>query len=171
MFNILGSEEGWFGCSIGSCPLHEEGCSAHPKAASETRNRRSEGVWLLRRLAHCLDPGLKMYLDFPNRRLLDVLHVMHRISRILDSEVPQLPNFSIVCPRMQKLQMPVWRELFRLAVVLYITGENQMIDTPGLDRVGTSQNYAKRTNDIIKVVKTTALTDYRTDLILYIYIY
>ena len=94
--------------------------------------------------------GLKTYLDLPYRRLLDVLHEMPRIGRILGLERTQLPDFTTVCARMQQLKMPLWREFLRLSAELHETG---------MDRVAASQHYAKRTNYTFRAVKTTALID------------
>jgi IS5 family transposase len=110
--------------------------------------------------------GLKTYLDLPYRRLLDVLHEMPRIARILDLEVSQLPDFTTVCARMQQLKMPLWREFLRLSAELHDTGEIQTIDATGMDRVAASQHYAKRTNYTFRAVKTTALIDCKTGAIL-----
>ena len=110
--------------------------------------------------------GLKTYLDLPYRRLLDVLHEMPRIVRILDLEVPLLPDFTTVCARMQELKMPIWRDFLRLSAELHDTGEIQAIDATGMDRVAASQHYAKRTNYTLKAVKTTALIDCSTGVIL-----
>jgi IS5 family transposase len=110
--------------------------------------------------------GLKTYLDLPYRRLLDVLHEMPRICRILGLEVSQLPDFTTVCARMQELKMPLWREFLRLSAELHDTGEIQAIDATGMDRIAASQHYAKRTNYTFKAVKTTALIDCETGAIL-----
>jgi len=110
--------------------------------------------------------GLKTYLDLPYRRLLDVLHEMPRIARILGLEVAQLLDFTTVCARMQELKMPLWRDVLRLSAQLHDTGEIQAIDATGMDRVAASQHYAKRTNYTFKAVKTTALIDCSTGVIL-----
>lgn len=110
--------------------------------------------------------GLKTYLDLPYRRLLDVLHEMPRIARILGLEVSQLPDFTTVCTRMQQLKMPLWRDFLRLSAELHETGEIQAIDATGMDRIAASQHYAKRTNYTFKAVKTTALVDCKTGVIL-----
>jgi len=110
--------------------------------------------------------GLKTYLDLPYRRLLDVLHEMPRIARILGLEVPQLPDFTTVCAGMQELKMPLWRDVLRLSAELHDTGEIQAIDATGMDRIAASQHYAKRTNYTFKAVKTTALIDCKTGAIL-----
>jgi IS5 family transposase len=110
--------------------------------------------------------GLKTYLDLPYRRLLDVLYEMPRIARILDLRVSQLPDFTTVCARMQELKMPVWREFLRLSAELHDTGEIQAIDATGMDRIAASQHYANRTNYTFKAVKTTALIDCSTGVIL-----
>jgi len=110
--------------------------------------------------------GLKTYLNLPYRRLLDVLHEMPRIVRILGLEVAQLPDFTTVCARMQDLKMPLWRDFLRLSAKLHDTGEIQAIDATGMDRVAASQHYAKRTNYTFRAVKTTALIDCSTGAIL-----
>jgi IS5 family transposase len=110
--------------------------------------------------------GLKTYLDLPYRRLLDVLHEMPRIARILGLEVTQLPDFTTVCARMQSLKMPLWRDFLQLSAALVDTGEIQAIDATGMDRIAASQHYAKRTNYTFKAVKTTVLIDCKTGTIL-----
>ncbi len=110
--------------------------------------------------------GLKTYLDLPYRRLLDVLHEMPRIARILDLEVSQLPDFTTVCARMQGLKMPILPLLLQLSAELHDTGEIQVIDATGMDRIAASQHYANRTNYTFRAVKTTALIDCKTGAIL-----
>lgn len=110
--------------------------------------------------------GLKTYLNFPYRRLLDVLYEMPRIDRILGLEPPYLPDFTTVCARMQELKMPIWRRLLQLTAELHDTGEIQAIDATGMDRIAASQHYAKRTNYTFRAVKTNALVDCSTGAIL-----
>jgi hypothetical protein len=110
--------------------------------------------------------GLKTHLDLPYRRFLDVLHEMPRPVRILSLEMPQLPDFTTVCARMGELKMPLWRDFLRLSSELHDTGESQAIDSTGMDRIAASQHYAKRTNYTFKAVKTTALIDCSTSVIL-----
>jgi hypothetical protein len=66
---------------------------------------------------------------------------------------------------MQDLNMPLWRDFLRLSAALHVTGEIQAIDATGMDRIA-SQHYAKRTNYTFKAVKTTALIDCKTGVIL-----
>ena len=87
--------------------------------------------------------SLKTYLDLPYRRLLDVLFEMPRIARILGLEPVELPDFTTVCVRMQELKMPVWRRLLQLSAELHNTGEIQVIDAIGMDRIAASHHYAK----------------------------
>jgi IS5 family transposase len=110
--------------------------------------------------------ALKTYLNLPYRRLLDVLHEMPRIARILGPEVTQLPDFTTVCARMQRLKMPIWRTVLRLSTELHDTGEIQAIDATGMDRIAASHHYANRTKYTFKAVKTTALIDWSTGAIL-----
>ena len=110
--------------------------------------------------------GLREYLDHPYRRLLDVLYEMPRIVGILGLEPADLPDFSTVCPRYQRLKMPIWRVLLRLSAELHELGEIQAIDATGMDRISASQHYAKRTNYTFKAVKTTVLIDCATGVIL-----
>lgn len=42
--------------------------------------------------------------------------------------------------------MRIWRVLIRLSAQLQKTGEVQMIDATGLDRIAVCQHYASRTN-------------------------
>ena len=91
---------------------------------------------------------------------------MLRVGRILDLEPTELPDFTTVCTRMQKLKMPIWRRLLRLSAELLDTGEIQATDATGMDRVVASQHYAKRTNYTFRAVKTTALIDCKIGTIL-----
>ncbi|GAB3687898.1 hypothetical protein GCM10028857_21480 [Salinarchaeum chitinilyticum] len=113
--------------------------------------------------------GLKTYLDLPYRRLLDVLYEMPRIDRILNPEPRKLPDFTTVCSRMPGLKMSIWRDFLRLSAELHDTGEIQAIDAAGMDRIAASQHYAKRTNYTFRAVKTTALIDWRSCIILNIH--
>ena len=97
---------------------------------------------------------------------MDVLYEMPRITGLLGLDPGELPDFSTVCARMQRLKMPVWRVLLRLSAELHETGEIQAIDATGMDRISASQHYAKRTNYTFKAVKTTALIDCKTGAIL-----
>jgi hypothetical protein len=90
--------------------------------------------------------GLKTHLNLPYRRLLDVLHEMPGISRIPGLKLPQLPELTTVCARMQDFKMPIWLNFLRLAAQLHETGDIQATDAIGMDRVAASQHYAKRTN-------------------------
>jgi IS5 family transposase len=67
---------------------------------------------------------------------------------------------------MQELKMPLWRDFLRLAAQLHDTGSVQAIDATGMHRIAASQHYAKRTNYTFKAVKTTALIDCQTGVIL-----
>lgn len=64
--------------------------------------------------------------------------------------------------------MPLWRRLLGLSAELYETGETQVIDANGMDRIAASQQYAKRANYMFRTVKTTDLIDCKTGVILYI---
>ncbi|MFB6137204.1 MAG: IS5 family transposase [Halobacteriaceae archaeon] len=110
--------------------------------------------------------GLREYLDHPYRRLLDVLHEMPRIAGLLGLEVDDLPDFSTVCARYQRLKMPIWCVLLRLSAELHDTGEVQAIDATGMDRVQASQHYAKRRKYTFRAVKTTVLIDCESGAIL-----
>ena len=110
--------------------------------------------------------GLREYLGHPYRRLLDVLHEMPGIVAKFGLSVDELPDFTTVCTRKQDLEMRIWRVLLRLSADLQETGEVKAIDATGLDRVAASQHYANRTNYTFRSVKTTALIDCKTSLIL-----
>jgi IS5 family transposase len=110
--------------------------------------------------------GLREYLDLPYRRLLDVLAEMHGIVEKLGLEVSELPDFSTVCARWQQLKMRVWRVLLRLSADLHEFGELQAIDATCLDRIAASQHFAERTDYVFEDVKTTALVDCSTGVIL-----
>ena len=110
--------------------------------------------------------GLREYLDLPYRRLLDVLHEMHGIVEKLNLEPTELPDFTTVCTRKQRLKMAVWRTLLRLSADLHDTGDVQAIDATGFDRHSASRHYANRTGYTFRSVKTTALVDCETSTIL-----
>jgi IS5 family transposase len=110
--------------------------------------------------------GLREYLDLPYRRLLDVLAEMHGIVQKLGLDVDELPDFSTVCARWQQLKMRVWRVLLRLSADLHEFGELQAIDATCLDRIAASQHFAERTDYVFEDVKTTALVDCSTGVIL-----
>ncbi len=90
--------------------------------------------------------GLRKYLDHTYRRLLDVLHEMHGIVAKLDPAVTDLPSFTTACTRKQDLEMRIWRVLLRLSVELHDLGDVQAIDATSMNRIATSQHYAKQTN-------------------------
>ena len=110
--------------------------------------------------------GLREYLDLPYRRLLDVLHEMQGIIKKMDLKPSELPDFTTVCARKQQLKMSVWRVLLRLSADLHDTGEVQAIDATGFDRHSASHHYANRTDYTFKSVKTTALVDCETSIVL-----
>jgi len=110
--------------------------------------------------------GLREYLGHPYRRLMDVLHEMPGIAAKFGLSVDELPDFTTVCTRKQELEMRIWRVMLRLSAQLQETGDVQAIDATGLDRVAASQHYANRTDYTFRSVKTTALIDCSTSLIL-----
>lgn len=110
--------------------------------------------------------GLREYLGHPYRRLLDVLHEMPGIVAKFGLSVEELPDFTTVCTRKQNLEMRIWRVMLRLSAQLQETGEIQAIDATGFDRVAASRHYANRTNYRFRSVKTTALVDCDSSLIL-----
>ena len=110
--------------------------------------------------------GLREYLDLPYRRLLDVLSEMPRITGKLGLSVDELPDFTTVCTRKQDLKMGVWRKLLRRSTDLFEFGEIQAIDSTSLAYRVASRNYAKRVGDTHESVKTTALVDCDTGVIL-----
>lgn len=77
--------------------------------------------------------GLREYLDLPYRRLLDVLHEMHGIGEKLNLEPTELPDFTTVCTRKQRLKMTVWQTLLRLSADLHDAGDVWTIDATGFD--------------------------------------
>ena len=62
--------------------------------------------------------------------------------------------------------MPLWRDLLQLSAQLNETGEIQAIAVTGMDRVAVSQHYANRTNYTLRAVKTIALIDCNTSVVL-----
>lgn len=110
--------------------------------------------------------GLREYLDHSYRLLLDELVEMDAVVEKLGLSVAELPDFTTVAVRYQALKMSVWRALFRLSTNRLDTGSVQAIDATGFDHHGASQHYATRTGYTFKAVKTTALVDCTTGLIL-----
>lgn len=88
--------------------------------------------------------GLREYLDFSYRRLLDVLHEMHGIVEKMGLKPSGLPDFTTVCARKQQLKMTVWRTLLRLSTDHHNTGDVQAIDATGFDRRSVNRHYANR---------------------------
>lgn len=62
--------------------------------------------------------------------------------------------------------MAVWRTLLRLSADLHDTGDVQAIDATGFDRHSASRHYANRTNYTFRSVKTTALINCETGVVL-----
>lgn len=110
--------------------------------------------------------GLREYLDHPYRRLLDLLHEKSGIVEKLGLSVDDIPDFSTVCARKQRLKTPIWRILLQLSAELHDLGDIQAIDASEVDRVAAIQHYAKRMNYTFEAVKTTAVIDCSTGAIL-----
>jgi hypothetical protein len=55
-----------------------------------------------------------------------------------------------------------WRAILDASTELYELGDVQAIDETGVDRVQTSQPYAKRTDYTFEAVKATLLVDCET---------
>ena len=110
--------------------------------------------------------GLKEYLGHPYRQLLDALHEMPRIVRVLGLRLDPLPDFSTLCRRKQQLRMPSWRALLQISGNCHDLGEVQAIDATGVDRVAASRQYANQTNYTFKAVKMTIHIDCTTGEIL-----
>lgn len=108
MYDLLESEAGTFGCAIEACPLHETSYNACLKAVIGNAKSAVQGGnsgyadWEIVSIH-----GLRTYLDLPYRRLLDVLHELPRIGRILGLEMSQLPDFTTVCARIQTFKIPL----------------------------------------------------------------
>jgi len=111
---------------------------------------------------HCL----REYLNQPYRRLLDILQEMPGIAAKLGLEVDQLPDFTTVCTRKQDLEMRIWRVLLRLSVSLHELGDVQAIDATGFKRHQASRHYVLRVGYNFDDIKTTALVDCDTSVIL-----
>lgn len=110
--------------------------------------------------------GLREYLDLPYRRLLDILHEMHGIVDKMGLVPSELPDFTTVCVRKQRLRMAVWRTLLRLSADIHEAGDVQAINATGFDRHSASRHYANRTDYTFRSVKTTALVDYEIGTVL-----
>lgn len=95
-----------------------------------------------------------------------MLHKMHGIVEKLELETGELPDFTAVCVRKQRLKMAVWRTLLRLSADLHETGDVQAVDATGFDRRSASRHYANRTDYTFRSVKTTALVDRETSTVL-----
>jgi IS5 family transposase len=110
--------------------------------------------------------GLREFKSASYRTLIDELSQMDDVVEKLDIEVNELPDFTTVCARYQELKMAVWRALLRHSADLVKIGSVQAIDATGFDRQGASRHYANRANYSFEAVKTTALVDCETSLIL-----
>ncbi len=107
--------------------------------------------------------GLRKFLDRTYQRLLGVLHGVHRIITQLNLAVSELSDFTIVCTSNQDLELQIWPFFLKLSAEFHNLGNVQAIDATGMDRIATSQHYAKRTNYTFEVVKTTLLYGQGTD--------
>lgn len=110
--------------------------------------------------------GLREYFGDAYRQLLDRLAGMQDVLVELDLEGDELPDFSTVCARWQRLKMRVWRVLLRFSADLHELGDFQAIDATFFDRIKASQHFAKRTDYTFEEVKTTALVDCSSGAIL-----
>lgn len=110
--------------------------------------------------------GLREYLDYTYRQLMDVLREMPRIVEKLELTEADLPDFTTVCTRKQELEMRIWRVLLRLSADLHDTGEIQAIDSTSIAQQSSSYNYSKRVRDTYESVKLTALVDCASGAIL-----
>jgi IS5 family transposase len=111
---------------------------------------------------HCL----REYLDHTYRQLMDVLQEMPGVLDTFGLSTTNLPDFTTVCARKQTLKMKVWRVLLRLSVSIHELGDVQAIDATGFGRRAVSRHYGKRVGYYFQAVKTTALVDCETNVIL-----
>jgi len=110
--------------------------------------------------------GVREYLDHTYRQLMDVLREMPRILDELGLSEAELPDFTTVCHAKQELKMKLWRVLLRLSASLHEFGEVQAIDATGFGRRAVSRHYGKRIRYYFQAVKTTALVDCETGVVL-----
>jgi IS5 family transposase len=109
---------------------------------------------------------LRKYLNHTYRQLIDVLQEMPAILDTFGLTPATLPDFTTVCARKQALEMRVWRVLLRLSVSVHNLGDIQAIDATGFDRRAVSRRYGNRIDYHFQAVKTTALVDCETNVII-----
>lgn len=102
---------------------------------------------------------LREYLDYPSRRLLDVLQEIPRSVSKFGLTVDELPDITTACTRKQDLKMRIWRVLLRVYVSLHEFGEVQAIDATGFQRRKAGQQYVLRVGYNFDDIKTTALVN------------
>lgn len=98
----------------------------------------------------------------PYHRLLDVGGAS--IVAKLDLTPVDLSDFVIIHVWFQ-LEMPIWRGLLWLSADLYQTGEIQVVDVTGFDRIATGQYYGHRTTQH-PGRRNSVLVDCPTELLL-----
>lgn len=97
------------------------------------------------------------------------MYILQEIPSIRDRfrlEVDELSDFTTVCHRKQQIKMKVWRVLLRLSVTLHELGDVQAIDATAFERRAVSRHYGKRVGYYFQAVKTTALVDCVSGVIL-----
>lgn len=107
--------------------------------------------------------GLCESLDHPSRRLLDVLHERSEIVEKIRVAVDEIPEFSTVFARKQRLKTSILRTSLKLSVEVHDLGDVQAIgatrvlpnevrqgssdehrEPGGIDRLASSRYNAKR---------------------------
>lgn len=102
--------------------------------------------------------GLKEYPGHPYPKLMDVIREMPRVTKSFGLTPEPVQHFSTECTRKQPIPMKQCRTTPDQSVELYDHDYVQEIDITGVDRVQTSQHYAKRTDYTFEAVKTTCLS-------------
>lgn len=95
-----------------------------------------------------------------------MLHEMLRIVAKLGLAVDQLPDFTTICTRKQDLKMRIWRVSLLLSASLHELGDVQVINATGFKRHQASRHYVLRVGHNFDDIKTTALDDCDTSVII-----
>jgi IS5 family transposase len=111
---------------------------------------------------HCL----RVYLEKSYRETLDLLSEMPQILAEIGLEEADLPDHSTLVKAFDRLKTALWRVLLRLSSELHDPSGHAAIDATFFDRETASKHYCRRTNYRVQTLKTTALVDTETQVVL-----
>jgi len=111
---------------------------------------------------HCL----RVYLEKSYREALDLLSEMPHILGEIGLEPVDLPDHSTLVKWFERIKTALWRVLLRLSAHLHEPSGHAAIDATFFDRENASKHYCRRTNYRVQTLKTTALVDTESNVIL-----